>query len=36
MILELESGVIDRRRRAEYSISTGDKILMIVAPMVDT
>jgi len=27
MILALESGIIDRRRRAEYSICTGDKIL---------
>ena len=27
MMSELESGVIDRRRRAEYSICTGDKIL---------
>jgi hypothetical protein len=31
MILELESGVIDRRRRGGYSVCAGDKTLMIAA-----
>jgi hypothetical protein len=35
MILELESGVIDRRRRAGYSVCAGDKTFLIVATVVD-